>query len=118
MTNGDPNAWARRMEGTIWMCNLAKINHLYGVRFLEIYASELEEVRASFREIMNARCQKAEIIYEGRMRASEVEFKEISNMQATESLELTRKALKISRYMLVASMAVAAVTIVVIIANL
>ena len=78
---------AGRMEEAITKCNAAKINHLYGTRFLEIHSSKFsKDERILFKKIMNARCQKAEIVYEGMMRLSEIQFKKHSAKTTNRSL--------------------------------
>ncbi|MCL2148466.1 MAG: hypothetical protein FWH47_03910 [Methanomassiliicoccaceae archaeon] len=117
-----PEHWAYRMGEAIKVCNIAKINHLYGVRFMEIYIDKFEvSRRVAIKKIMDTRRLKAETIYEAVTRLSEVRFKKHSNDVSTlslntavESLEATRRSLRYTRLMLVTSLvaAVAALAII------
>ena len=68
-----------QMQRLIELYNRAKINHLYGTRFMEMHSAVFgEEKRASLEKLMDARCRKAEIIYEGKMRRLQVRFEKLA----------------------------------------
>ncbi|MCL1810781.1 MAG: hypothetical protein FWG41_00955 [Methanomassiliicoccaceae archaeon] len=88
-----PELWENRMKNAIIMCNEAKTNHIYGTRFLEIYEHKFRlEERTSLKRIMDVRCQKAEMVYESKIRLAEVDFKRCSERIARKSLSTARRS--------------------------
>ena len=70
--------WEKRLVSAMRLCNVSKTNHVYFKGFLEIYGGCLEDADR-LEKIMDARYEKAKIVYEDTMRRSELGFKKLSS---------------------------------------
>jgi len=70
--------WEKRLVSAMRLCNVSKTNHVYFKGFLEIYSGCLED-SGRLEKIMDARYEKAKIVYEDTMRRSELGFKKLSS---------------------------------------
>lgn len=69
--------WRERLLAARKYDNIAKTNHTYLERFLEIYSEKLKDVN-DLRNTMNARSEKAAIIYDDAMFKAELGFKTLT----------------------------------------
>ena len=92
-----PKNWEGLMHRAMNMCNISRTNQVYFERFLIIYGEKFtDEEKTYFTGIMDARCEKAEIVYEHRMRRSELGYKKTSSDIALVSLKRNTVAIIIS----------------------
>ena len=87
--SGKLEYWEQRMKGAIKTYNLTRVNHLYGTRFLDLYAEELEDDIDRLRRTMDVRYRKAEVVYENIMSLSEAEYKSKSHNVSDRLLKYT-----------------------------
>jgi len=73
----DLGDWEGRMEKARLQCNNIRINHLYGMRFLDIYGGKFADERIELEKKMEFRYKKAEIVYEAVMHTAEMQFRKL-----------------------------------------
>ena len=77
------------------MRSFSRINRVYGVRFLEMYADKFnEEDRNILVRTLEARFEKADAVYEAEKLRADYEFKDTSWATDRQLLEGTRRSLK------------------------
>jgi len=86
--------WQTLFTSASNICNVSKTNKVYFDRFMDIYNDELKGARDNFKRIMDARYEKAEIIFEELLRRAEFEYKTLSGGIDRESLISIRGTLK------------------------
>ena len=92
-----PENWEELMHRAMNMCNISKTNQIYCRSFLTMYYEKFtDEERTYFTDVMDARCEKAEMVYEHRMRSSELGYKKTSSDIALKSLRRNTMAIMIS----------------------
>jgi len=98
-----PEKWEERMKNAIIISSDAKTNHIYGTRFLEIYDKKFKpEEMASLKKTLDARCQKAVMVYDSKIRLAEVDFKRCSERIARKSLDTSKRSVT---YFIIAAIA-------------